>query len=98
MAMPLEGIRVIDWTIWQQGPVCSALLGDFGNAVEHEHGRKRQLRPLGEHLAAAARQKVFEFKARTLVLHPSHAFKTPCVAVATWVDSLTYPASRSNPT
>ena len=27
MPMPLEGIRVIDWTIWQQGPVarrCSA--------------------------------------------------------------------------
>ena len=21
MAMPIDGIRVIDWTIWQQGPV-----------------------------------------------------------------------------
>ena len=33
MTMPLEGIRVLDWTIWQQGPVCSAMLGDFGAEV-----------------------------------------------------------------
>jgi crotonobetainyl-CoA:carnitine CoA-transferase CaiB-like acyl-CoA transferase len=31
--MPLEGIRVIDWTIWQQGSVCSAMLGDLGAEV-----------------------------------------------------------------
>ena len=33
MALPLEGIRVIDWTIWQQGPVASAMLGDLGAEV-----------------------------------------------------------------
>jgi crotonobetainyl-CoA:carnitine CoA-transferase CaiB-like acyl-CoA transferase len=33
MPMPLEGVRVIDWTIWQQGPVCSAYLGDLGAEV-----------------------------------------------------------------
>jgi crotonobetainyl-CoA:carnitine CoA-transferase CaiB-like acyl-CoA transferase len=33
MAMPLEGMRVIDWTIWQQGPVCSTMLGDLGADV-----------------------------------------------------------------
>jgi crotonobetainyl-CoA:carnitine CoA-transferase CaiB-like acyl-CoA transferase len=33
MAMPLDGIRVVDWTIWQQGPVCSAMLGDLGAEV-----------------------------------------------------------------
>ena len=33
MTMPLEGIRVIDWTIWQQGPVCSSMLGDLGAEV-----------------------------------------------------------------
>ena len=33
MALPLEGIRVIDWTIWQQGPVASAMLGDMGAEV-----------------------------------------------------------------
>ena len=33
MTQPLEGIRVLDWTIWQQGPVCSAMLGDMGAEV-----------------------------------------------------------------
>ena len=33
MPMPLEGLRVIDWTICQQGPVCSAMLGDLGADV-----------------------------------------------------------------
>ncbi len=33
MAMPLDGIRVLDWTIWQQGPVSTVMLGDFGAEV-----------------------------------------------------------------
>lgn len=33
MAQPLEGMLVLDWTIWQQGPVCSAMLGDMGAEV-----------------------------------------------------------------
>jgi crotonobetainyl-CoA:carnitine CoA-transferase CaiB-like acyl-CoA transferase len=33
MHKTLEDIRVIDWTIWQQGPVCSAMLGDLGAKV-----------------------------------------------------------------
>ncbi len=33
MPMPLEGIRVLDWTIWQQGPVAGAMLGDLGADV-----------------------------------------------------------------
>jgi len=33
MTMPLEGLRVIDWTIWQQGPVASVMLGDLGAEV-----------------------------------------------------------------
>jgi crotonobetainyl-CoA:carnitine CoA-transferase CaiB-like acyl-CoA transferase len=33
MPQPLEGILVLDWTIWQQGPVCTAMLGDMGAEV-----------------------------------------------------------------
>jgi crotonobetainyl-CoA:carnitine CoA-transferase CaiB-like acyl-CoA transferase len=33
MALALEGIRVLDWTIWQQGPIGTALLGDLGAEV-----------------------------------------------------------------
>ncbi len=29
----LEGIRVLDWTIFQQGPVASMILGDLGADV-----------------------------------------------------------------
>ena len=33
MPMPLDGVRIIDWTIWQQGPVASVMLADLGADV-----------------------------------------------------------------
>src|SRR5579864_3102888 len=33
MDAPLKGIRVIDWTIWQQGPVATTMLADMGAEV-----------------------------------------------------------------
>lgn len=33
MTLPLEGIRVIDFTLVQQGPTCTMILGDYGAEV-----------------------------------------------------------------
>ena len=33
MDAPLKGIRVVDWTIWQQGPVAGVMLADLGAEV-----------------------------------------------------------------
>ena len=41
MPMPLGGIRIVDWTIWQQGPVCTAMLADLGAEVIKLEERQR---------------------------------------------------------
>ena len=33
MHRPLEGVRILDWTIWQQGPVSTMMLADLGAEV-----------------------------------------------------------------
>ena len=30
---PLKGLRVLDWTIWQFGPVSTSMMGDMGADV-----------------------------------------------------------------
>src|ERR1700719_3875230 len=50
--------------------VFAASFRDFGNAVEHQHGRQRQLRALVEELTPAAGQEVLIVEVRTAILHP----------------------------
>ena len=39
---PLAGVRAVEWSIWQHGPVAGAMLGDLGAdviKVEKREGR-----------------------------------------------------------
>ncbi len=43
MSMALEGIRVLDWTVGQQGPVATMLLGDLGADVIKMEGPEGEM-------------------------------------------------------
>jgi hypothetical protein len=49
--------------------VLATRLGDFRDAVEHQHGGKRKLGAPREHFATAAGQQVFVFEARPARFH-----------------------------
>jgi hypothetical protein len=53
--------------------VLSALLGDLGDAVEHQHGRQRQLRALAEQFATATGKQILKLVARAPAMH-----RCPC--------------------
>src|SRR5262249_47131685 len=55
---------------YQALAVFAALLRDFGDAVEHEHGRQRQLRAVVEEFTAAAGRQVLVGGACETVGHP----------------------------
>src|SRR5215470_3988444 len=72
--------------------VLAALFGDLRNAVEHEHRRQWQLRPVDEQLTATAREQVLVFEARTPL---SHARSVPKGTDPCRCDSLTYATQRA---
>src|SRR5580704_12043456 len=65
--------------------VFAAHLRDFGNPLEHEHGRQRQLRALDKKLAPPAGEQVLVFEIRTALLHSCSSS-----AVSGLFQSLTY--------
>jgi len=65
---PLDGIRVIDWTTWQQGPAATAILGDYGAEVIKieertlgDYARRRTLSRGGALGLPAGRNSYFEY-------------------------------------
>src|SRR3984893_13795812 len=68
MDAPLKGIRIIDWTIWQQGPVATTMLADLGAEVikleEREKGDPgRAIFAIGGSAATAKSGHNFYFEA-----------------------------------
>jgi hypothetical protein len=57
--------------------LASAMLGNPGDAVEHQHGRQGKAGPSGEKLAARAGEQALHVEARFTSLHVFY----PCAAL-----------------
>lgn len=70
MARPLDGIRVLEWTIFQQGPVAGMMLADMGADVIKIEDRvtgdpaRGMMKLLGAMANIAGRNAYFEFNNR----------------------------------
>ncbi|MFC1822027.1 CaiB/BaiF CoA transferase family protein [Thermodesulfobacteriota bacterium] len=70
MALPLEGYRVLEWTIWQQGPACGAMLGDLGADIikieERTNGDigRGMMAMIGSWMGVGGRNFYFEYNNR----------------------------------
>lgn len=70
MVRPLDGIRVLDWTIFQQGPVAGMMLSDMGADVIKIEDRvtgdpaRGMMKLLGVQANVAGRNAYFEFNNR----------------------------------
>ena len=54
---PLGGVRVVDWTMWQFGLVCSAMLANLGaEVIKVQRQLQRQMLHYRMHLPTSAGQ------------------------------------------
>ena len=71
MATALDGIRVIDLTVWFQGPVAAQYLADFGAEVIHVERPKGGDQGRGHSVSPSAENSGFAMKSISVRSKPS---------------------------